>query len=919
MFMAAAPEGPSVLDFEAEEAAILQATARLPIHLVVEESGAARFLGERLDLDGPFEALHLSCHGDIHPQRGHVLVLEDEVGDVALADAGEIARLLGDPGRTPLVFLSACRTAEQAGSNEEGARSSEPFVREMTRAGVANVLGWDGSVYDADASAFAQALYRELASRERVSYAAAVARQALRRAGVDDPSRGRHWHLARLYLGPKGGGALAARGQPKRKLAGAAHADQFLDEVREEVPVAKHEEFVGRRRQAQAVLRAFRNGATSVLIYGMGSLGKSSLGARIASRMTGHKTVVVFRKYDALTVLDRVVDALPAKERAAVRETWRDAVRSDAAALREALEALLEAPLDAQPILLIIDDLEQILAAPTPSDKRTPVQTRYCAMLVAILSAFAKAQTDSRLLLTSRYLFSLPDGRGGDLADGLARVPLQPMEDGNRVKQLRAAARAANIVEPAALDGELVLRALAAASGNPGLQAALMKPILTGEPETAGKAIAAIEHYQQTGTPPEAIRGLIEAGVAKDESNAIVAFFKRMAFDTYRAALTAAQAQMLRAAGVFSTGLPIPRPALEAAGTAAGVEDPTAALDRLLGLGLVDDWGPLNATPHAAANPLARPLSVPLDEPTQSRLAAAALPDLGQAWRHQDGSFQWDLRAVELARLALVAPEPDPGMLSDAAEAGGRYLFQREHEARRAHDSVLQPALAKLKTLGEMPTQSLLLIACDCAERLGDTPAVDKALQMMESVSGEGADHAGALLYLARRHQQLGAIEAARKAFAAAAAGFLDVGQEREWAIARSGVADILQARGELDEALSLHEQRLPIAQKMGDIDNLAHTRFSLARIRLQRGDHQSGGIQQIYEDLAESFGINLKLGRPDGISVVGVLLAQVLTMGGQKDQALQILEHVESAYNKLGDAKGLAHISQLREMVNDA
>jgi len=31
----------------------------------VEESGNAPSLKERLDLDGPFEALHLSCHGDI--------------------------------------------------------------------------------------------------------------------------------------------------------------------------------------------------------------------------------------------------------------------------------------------------------------------------------------------------------------------------------------------------------------------------------------------------------------------------------------------------------------------------------------------------------------------------------------------------------------------------------------------------------------------------------------------------------------------------------------------------------------------------------------------------------------------------------------------------------------------------------------
>lgn len=208
MFMAAAPVGTSPLAFEDEEFAILEATKRLHLHLVVEESGCAQFLRERLDQEGPFEALHLSCHGDIDQQLGPVLALEDETGQLAPADIGEMVGTLGDPQRTPLVFLSACRTAEQI---EAGERTAEPFVRELVRAGVANVLGWDGSVYDSDARAYARSFYRELASMQRVAHAAAVARQALRRNQTKDPRQGRHWHLARLYLGPAGGGSAGCQ------------------------------------------------------------------------------------------------------------------------------------------------------------------------------------------------------------------------------------------------------------------------------------------------------------------------------------------------------------------------------------------------------------------------------------------------------------------------------------------------------------------------------------------------------------------------------------------------------------------------------------------------------------------------------------------------------------------------------------
>jgi len=860
MFMAAAPEGVSVLDFEDEEAAILEATQRLPLHLVVEESGAAAFLKERLELDGPFEALHLSCHGDIDPRRGHVLALEDEAGGLALADAAAIAGVLGAPERTPLVFLSACRSAEQAGAEAAGngdpdpdaIRRSEPFVRDLTRAGVANVLGWDGSVYDRDAMAFTQTFYQELGGYESVPRATARARLALRRAMQEDPRRGRHWHLARLYLGPQGGGALAARGRPRRRLAGAAHQQQFLDTLRSEVPVATRAEFVGRRRQAQAVLRAFRDdNAAGVLIHGMGNLGKSSLAARIASRLTGHKTVVVFRKYDALSVFDRLLDAVPAAQRPQVREVWRDAVSAEPAglaALGEALEALLEGPLDADPVLLVVDDLEAILERPQPSETATPVQTRYRPALGAVLAAFAKARTASRLLVTSRYRFTLPDQRGEDLAAGLALVPLQPMASRDRVKQLRAAIREAGRETPSGsdptpieqlqIDQVLVDQALAVSGGNPGLQAALVRPIIEGETQAARQAIEAIEHYQQTGAPPEELRRLIAQGIAQDPDNAMLAFFQRMAFDTYRAALTPGQTRTLQAVCLFDAGLPVPRPALEAVAREAGVTGPAPALDRLLGLGLVDDWGLPGAVPHAAANPLARPLVDGLDPQSRAQLADAALPGLADAWSDADGRFPWDPRAVATARLALAARHPDPALINEAAEAAGRYLFKHENDAGRAHREVLQPSLDKLRSLGAAPTHGLLLVACDCAERLGDTQAQDQAVVLLVESDAEGADRAAAWLYLGRRDQARGSPDSAEQAFVKAADGFHEAGQVREWAVTRGELADILQARGELDEALRIRrEEQLPVYEKLGDVRSRAVTLGRVADILQARGE----------------------------------------------------------------------------------
>ncbi|MCP3969860.1 MAG: CHAT domain-containing protein, partial [Rhodobacteraceae bacterium] len=327
MFMAAAPEGQSELDFEAEEVAISNATrpnrdAPPLAHLVVEESGALEFLAPRLTgSDGDFEVLHLSCHGDIIAPVGAngtregkerpILLLETATGDAHEVSAPD---LIGACQNTlpPLLFVSACRTAQRGGSDmlrgaagmrregpggvssglvpgsggrdaggepvEPSAEAAEPFVRELVR-GVANVLGWDGSVYDHDASAFATGFYGALSDGRDVPTAAAMARRELIRAQDQDPRNGRHWHLARVYLGAEGGGPICNRNLDERDAPVAEPA--FLDSDNR-IRVAGRDTFVGRRRTIQRALSTLRQGGRGLLAHGIGNLGKSSLAARIA-------------------------------------------------------------------------------------------------------------------------------------------------------------------------------------------------------------------------------------------------------------------------------------------------------------------------------------------------------------------------------------------------------------------------------------------------------------------------------------------------------------------------------------------------------------------------------------------------------------------------------------------------------------
>lgn len=138
-------------------------------------------------------------------------------------------------------------------------------------------------------------------------------------------------------------------------------------------------------------------------------------------------------------------------------------------------------------------------------------------------------------------------------------------------------------------------------------------------------------------------------------------------------------------------------------------------------------------------------------------------------------------------------------------------------------------------------------------------------------------------------------------------------GDEHGAAVKQGQIADILMARGQLDEALALHEARLPVAERMGDIEAIAHIRHSMANLRLRRGDDKRGGLQPICEDLTQAFALLRTLGHPRGLGVVGLQLAEVLAKRGLKDEALAALDEVAAASNGVGDTAGVARADNLR------
>jgi hypothetical protein len=143
------------------------------------------------------------------------------------------------------------------------------------------------------------------------------------------------------------------------------------------------------------------------------------------------------------------------------------------------------------------------------------------------------------------------------------------------------------------------------------------------------------------------------------------------------------------------------------------------------------------------------------------------------------------------------------------------------------------------------------------------------------------------------------------------------LGDERARAITMGQIADILQGRGETDEALRIRrEEEVPVYERLGDVCSLAVTLQQIADALLAAGGLEHGRIQEIYEALAEAFAIFQRLGLPDGIAFNGSLLAQVLAIGGQRDDALTVLDAAEAGFSKLGHADGLDHVASLRAAI---
>ncbi|MDZ8224419.1 tetratricopeptide repeat protein [Nostoc sp. ChiVER01] len=389
LFMATSPLNVEpVLDFEGEEARILEATKRQPLALTVEESGCLSELGYLVDAYDReyFDILHLTGHATLQDGQPR-FITETATGEAFYASAGDIAQEL--QFRLPkLIFLSGCRTG-QAGNGG----SVPSMAEELLKSGAKAVLGWGQKVLDPDATAAAAALYEELSAGKQITEAVACTYQALIN------NKARDWHLLRLYAAGNLPSSLVTplRTRGRKPAPPLSVSTQFLDPAGK-VKVPTRESFVGRRRQLQNCLRVLSQSSdeVGVLIHGMGGLGKSSLAARLCDRLPNFERVVWVGKIDKSNLVNQLAKQLDKKEQ---RESLQGDDEELEFRLRRIFRQLYE---EAKPFLLILDDFEVNLE---PRNQSYVLQSEAAEVMKALVWAIRENSTSHRIIITCRYDF----------------------------------------------------------------------------------------------------------------------------------------------------------------------------------------------------------------------------------------------------------------------------------------------------------------------------------------------------------------------------------------------------------------------------------------------------------------------------------------------------------------------------------
>ncbi|WP_156094942.1 tetratricopeptide repeat protein [Nocardia lijiangensis] len=377
----------------------------------------------------PAHVLHLSGHGT----PGH-LHLETGTGAARPMTAAELlSEAIPAGAMPPVIGLAACYTDV---ADEAGAPS---FAAALLAEGASVVIATETSVTDRYATALFARVYQHLANHPVPDVVAAVAeaRRVVHHQWSTSPDpRDNHlaaldeWSVVTVLAAHPGvevyPPATGNESATPRTRAAAVAGDGLVQR--------ETGDFVGRRRELRTLPDVLEgNQYSGIVIHGLGGIGKTTLATQLLHRQQWARLVVVFT--GELTI-DSLLSTLAHR---IGRYYLMDSDNSPDRTITQALQylthvdqpwedrqqVLREYVLDQLPILVVLDNFE---------DNLTGTYTVTDDALARLLAKWIIDPGRSRLLVTCRYRFALPE-RAHTL---LLAHPLGPMSRAETFKLIWA-------------------------------------------------------------------------------------------------------------------------------------------------------------------------------------------------------------------------------------------------------------------------------------------------------------------------------------------------------------------------------------------------------------------------------------------------------------------------------------------------
>lgn len=786
LFMATSPLNvESVLDFEAEEARILEATKQQPLALIVEESGCLYEL-RNLVKSYPknyFDVLHLTGHATLQHKQPR-FITETSTGEAYYASARDIAEKL--PQLPKLIFLSGCRTAQ---ADDSGSVPS--MAEELLKSGAKAVLGWGQKVLDLDAIAAAAALYEELSAGLQITEALAITYQTLIK------NKARDWHLLRLYTAGNLPGSLVTPlwTDGRKPAPQPSFATEFLDPANL-IKVPTRESFVGRRRQLQSCLRALSLpiNKVGVLIHGMGGLGKSSLAARLCDRLTNFERIVRVGTIDEAILVSKLAEKLDDNEQ-------RKSLQNPDEELKYRLKRVFcHLHKETKPFLLVLDDFEVNLE---PRNESYVPKPEVAKVLEALVWAIKNNETSHRIIITCRYDFEFTH---------LQYFHKQPLDALHGADLRKKCDRLEAFSAKSQVDEALKSQAQKLADGNPRLLECLDKKIqqnktqLAIDPVELRKEVLADDLLQQMDSTMEEMlsRGLVfELPVPREALAAVCDTIPNVEDYINRAValglLEVSHDGALRVPRIVPVKLPTDAEALY-----------KQAAEVLYRLWCENTQGTEEQKLEIHRLALQVKLEKVLLEVTNS---------LVDSWQHQN-SFD---KAVHLCKLTLQAIQ-DHRILYQLAQSQTE-LGERE-QARNNCEQALQLCPSENQQIKDEFYYQYVTILFDQGDIKQAKQIYQKILECTQDNKLKArilGEQAAICTYEGKSQEAIDKYKESKKIY-------LDISDRLGEAATLCQIAGIYSQQGKLDEAKKLYLDFLEI-KKSGDIKEQASTLYALAEI----------------------------------------------------------------------------------------